>query len=60
MAGAIKMLVFFILLLLVFWMLNISKHIRAGGWKGSRQAVDIIGGLLILGLLIMTALPLFK
>ena len=56
----IKILVFFILLLLVFWGLNIYKHIRSGGWRGFLQAVDITGGLLILGLLIMTALPLFK
>ena len=60
MEGMIKILIFFVLLLLVFWGLNVYKHIRSGSWNGKSKAFDFIGGLLILGLLVMTVLPLFK
>ncbi|MBQ8961772.1 MAG: hypothetical protein IJ071_11265 [Ruminococcus sp.] len=58
--GMIRILVFFILLLLVFWGLNVYKHIRGGGWRGLRRAVDLLGALLLLGLLLFTLMPVLR
>ncbi len=51
---------FLMVLLFVFWCLNIYRHIRAGGWKGFTAAVDVVGALIIAGLTVAVALPLFK
>lgn len=59
-SGLIKILVFMILLLLLFWGVNIYKHIRSGGWKGFRRAVDIVGAVLLLTLFLGTLLPTLK
>jgi len=58
--GPLSFMAFLMALLLVFWCLNIYRHIRAGGWKGFAAAVDIIGALIIAGLTVAVALPLFK
>lgn len=57
--GMIKILVFLILLLLIFWSMNIYKHVRAG-WRKSQKVYDIIGEIMLIAILIVTVLPLFK
>lgn len=60
MSGIIKILIFLILLMLVFWGLNIYRHIRAGGWKGFQRLVDIIGAVLLIGAFIVMLMPALK
>ena len=60
MVGAIKLLVFLFVLMFLAWCLNIYRHIRAGGWKGFAAAVDIVGAVLLAGVTVAVALPLFK
>ncbi len=58
--GPLSFMAFLMFMLLVFWCLNIYKHIRAGGWKGIAAAVDISGAVLLAGVFIAVLLPLFR
>ena len=58
--GSLSFMAFLMVLLFVFWCLNIYRHIRAGGWKGFTAAVDVVGAVIIAGLTVAVALPLFK
>lgn len=60
MDGLLKILIFLILLMLGAWGINTYKHIRAGGWKGFAAAVDVVGALLLAGVLVMLILPLLR
>lgn len=48
-----------IVILLIFWGLNIYKHIRSG-WTKLQKIADITGLAMIIGLLIMLIVPLLK
>lgn len=55
----VKFLIFMIVILLMFWGLNIYKHIR-GGWTKLQKITDISGAAMIIGLLILLIIPLMK
>ncbi len=59
MTAIIKFLIFIIVVLLIFWGLNIYKHIR-GGWTKLQKITDITGSAMIIGLLILLTVPLLK
>lgn len=55
----VKFLVFMTVMLLIFWGLNIYKHIR-GGWTKMQKIADITGLEMIIVLLILLIVPLLK
>lgn len=58
--GVIKILIFFILLMLVFWGINIYKHAKSGKWTTFMKIVDIVGVLFLAVMIILLIVPLFK
>lgn len=48
-----------IVILLIFWGLNIYKHI-CGGWTKLQKITDIAGAAMIVGLLILLTIPIIK
>lgn len=59
MTPIIKFLIFMIVILLIFWGLNIYKHIRSG-WTKLQKIADITGLAMIIVLLILLIVPLLK
>lgn len=59
MIGLVKILIFFTVLLLFFWGLNIYKHIRSG-WTKFQKATDTAGAVMLAGFLISLIIPLMK
>lgn len=57
MADIIKVLIFLVVMLLIFWGLNVLKHI-SGGWTKPQKIADIAGAAMISGLLILLIIPL--
>ncbi len=55
----VKFLIFMIVILLIFWGLNIYKHI-CGGWTKLQKITDIAGAAMIVGLLILLTIPIIK
>lgn len=55
----VKFLVFMTVMLLIFWGLNVYKHIRSG-WTKLQKIADITGSAMIIGLLILLIVPLLK
>ena len=60
MRGAVGMLVFLILLMLAFWLMNVYKHIRSGLWSRGQKIMDLIGTVLLLAALIAVLLPILR
>ena len=56
-AGMVKMLIFLLVLLLLFWILNIFRHIKIG-WTRIQKAADITGAVLLIAAIAALALPL--
>ena len=53
--GALRMLIFFVGLIMVFWGINLFRHAKSGKWIKFQKAVDI-GGLLLFGVLMIMLL----
>lgn len=51
--GALRLLIFMIGLIAVFWGINIFRHKMNGSWSGFQKAADIIGMILLIVLMIM-------
>ncbi len=51
--GALRMLIFFVGLIMVFWGINLFRHAKSGKWTKFQKAVDIVGLLLFGVLMIM-------
>ncbi|MDE5569832.1 MAG: hypothetical protein K2I82_04165 [Ruminococcus sp.] len=59
MIGLVKILIFFTVLLLFFWGLNIYKHI-CSDWTKFQKVTDTVGAVMLLGFLISLIIPLMK
>ena len=57
-AATVKVLIFFIALMLVFWGLNVYRHIKSGKWEKFQQTVDIAGLLFFAVMIILLIIPL--
>ncbi len=53
--GALRMLIFFVVLIMVLWGINLFRHAKSGKWTKFQKAVDI-GGLLLFGVLMIMLL----
>ena len=53
--GALRMLIFFVVLIMVFWGINLFRHAKIGKWTNFQKAVDIVG-LLFFGILLIMLL----
>ena len=51
--GMLRILIFFVGLIMVFWGINLFRHAKSGKWTKFQKAVDIIGLLLFGTLMIM-------
>lgn len=51
--GALRMLIFFVGLIMVFWGINLFRHAKSGKWTNFQKAVDIVGLILFGVLMIM-------
>lgn len=60
MRSAFGMLVFLILLMLAFWLMNIYKHIRSGPWSRGQKIMDAIGTVLLLAAFIAVLIPILR
>jgi hypothetical protein len=50
--GMLKLLIFFVGLIMVLWGINLFRHIKSGKWTNFQKAVDIVG-LLFFGVLMI-------
>ncbi len=55
--GMLKLIIFFIGLIMVFWGMNLFRHAKSGKWTKFQKAVDIVG-LLFFGVLMIMLLVL--
>jgi hypothetical protein len=53
--GMLQLLIFFIVLIMVFWGINLFRHAKGGKWTKFQKAVDIVG-LLFFGVLLIMLL----
>ena len=53
--GMLRILIFFVGLIMVLWGINIFRHAKSGKWTKFQKAVDIIG-LLLFGILMIMLL----
>ena len=51
--GMLRILIFFVGLIMAFWGINLFRHAKSGKWTKFQKAVDIIGLLLFGTLMIM-------
>ncbi len=51
--GMLRILIFFVGLIMVLWGVNLFRHAKSGKWTKFQKAVDIIGLLLFGTLMIM-------
>ena len=51
--GMLRILIFFVGLIMVLWGINLFRHAKSGKWTKFQKAVDIIGLLLFSTLMIM-------
>ncbi len=51
--GMLRILIFFVGLIMVLWGINLFRHAKSGKWTKFQKAVDIIGLLLFGVLMIM-------
>ena len=56
--GMLRILIFFVGLIMVFWGINLFRHAKSGKWTKFQKAVDIIG-LLLFGILMIMLLGAF-
>lgn len=53
--GMLRILIFFVGLIMVLWGINLFRHAKSGKWTKFQKAVDIIG-LLLFGILMIMLL----
>ena len=58
--GTVSFMAFMMFLLLVFWCINIYKHINSGNWTKGQKIVDIAGLLLLLAAFVGMIIPMLK
>lgn len=51
--GMLRILIFFVGLIMVLWGINLFRHAKSGKWTKFQKAVDVIGLLLFGTLMIM-------
>lgn len=51
--GMLRMLIFFVGLIMVFWGINLFRHAKSGKWTKFQKAVDIVGLIFFSILMIM-------
>lgn len=56
--GMLRILIFFVGLIMVLWGINLFRHAKSGKWTKFQKAVDIIG-LLLFGILMIMLLGAF-
>lgn len=50
--GTAKLMIFFVFLILVFWGINMYRHIKGGKWSLFQKITDI-GGMIFFGIIII-------
>ncbi|MBO4876696.1 MAG: hypothetical protein J5501_01675 [Ruminococcus sp.] len=58
-AGMMKTVIMLVAVMLVLWIINMTKHWKAG-WTIKHKVMDIAGIILLVVLLILLVIPLFK
>lgn len=58
-AGMMKTVIMLVAVMLVLWIINMTKHWKAG-WTNRQKIMDIAGILLLAVLLILLIIPLLK
>ena len=58
-AGMMKTVIMLVAVMLVLWIINMTKHWKAG-WTTKHKVMDIAGIILLVVLLILLVIPLFK
>ncbi|MBO5343964.1 MAG: hypothetical protein J6A57_05910 [Ruminococcus sp.] len=53
--GMLRILIFFVGLIMVFWGINLFRHAKSGKWTKFQKAVDVVG-LLFFGVLMIMLL----
>ncbi|MBQ6944175.1 MAG: hypothetical protein IJN43_07580 [Ruminococcus sp.] len=53
--GMLRILIFFVGLIMVLWGINLFRHAKSGKWTKFQKAVDVIG-LLLFGILMIMLL----
>lgn len=53
--GMLRILIFFVGLIMVLWGINLFRHAKSGKWTKLQKAVDIVG-LLFFGILMIMLL----
>ena len=56
--GMLRILIFFVGLIMVLWGINLFRHAKSGKWTKFQKAVDIVG-LLFFGVLMIMLLGAF-
>lgn len=56
--GMLRILIFFVGLIMVLWGINLFRHAKSGKWTKFQKAVDIVG-LLLFGILMIMLLGAF-
>ena len=51
--GMLRILIFFVGLIMVFWGINLFRHAKSGKWTKFQKAVDIVGLIFFSILMIM-------
>ena len=58
MLGLIELFIFFIFLMLVFWGINMYKHIKSSRWSVFQKVADITGLIIFSVIIIMLIKPI--
>ena len=58
--GTVSFMAFMMFLLLVFWCINIYKHINSANWTKGQKIVDIAGLLMLLAAFVGMIIPMLK
>ncbi len=58
MLGLIELFIFFIFLMLVFWGINMYRHIKSGSWSFFQKIVDITGLILFTVIIFILIKPI--
>ena len=53
--GMLRILIFFVGLFMMFWGVNIFRHLKSGKWTNFQKAVDF-DGLILFGILLIMLL----
>lgn len=56
--GPLKLMIFMVVLMLVFWGINVFRHIKGGKWSKPQQTIDLAGIVMLVVLIILLVIPM--